>query len=89
MKIYQKVLDRHGSTHQITLLIEEMAELTKELCKLLNSRYNNQAQLVQLESNICSEISDVSIVLEQIKLIYPEWKQHEERKLKRLEELVK
>jgi len=70
--------------------IEEMAELTKEFSKYLNTSLKlDIAKLRQLEYNICDEIADVQITLDQIKLLFPAWKLREEKKLERLKELVK
>jgi hypothetical protein len=90
MNLLEEVIIKFGIKHQITKCIEEMAELMVELTKYLNmSNEITQAQLVQLESNVCSEIADAQITLSQMKLLFPDWKQHEDRKLKRLEEMVK
>ena len=70
--------------------IEEMAELTKELSKYLNTSLKlDVAKLRQLEYNICDEIADVQITLDQIKVLFPAWQLREEKKLNRLEKLVK
>ena len=70
--------------------IEEMAELTKELSKYLNTSLKlDIAKLRQLEYNICDEIADVQITLDQIKVLFPAWQLREEKKLEKLEELVK
>ena len=44
------------------MVIEEMSELTKELCKELRDRGNIE--------NIADELADVEITLAQIKMIY-------------------
>ena len=70
--------------------IEEMSELTKELSKYLNTSLKlDVAKLRQLEYNICDEIADVQITLDQIKILFPAWQLREEKKLERLKELVK
>lgn len=51
-----------GANPQKAKAVEEMAELTKELCKDLNG----QGSL----AHIAEEIADVEIMLEQLKLIY-------------------
>ena len=90
MSILMKAIDKFGADNQMLKCIEEMAELTKEMSKYLNLSIKlSEAQLAQVSSNICEEIADVQIVLEQMKLLFPDWKQHEEIKLKRLEELIK
>lgn len=88
MTIYKKALQKFGIPNQKLKLIEEMAELTQGLVKVDNY-YNSKPEEAQIRSNIAEEIADVQIVLDQFKILYPDWKQHKERKLKRLEELVK
>jgi hypothetical protein len=86
--IYEQALDKFGIFNQQLKMVEEMAELTKEIMKFLNG-FKAETEFQQSISNISEEIADVQIVLDQIKLYFFGWKQHEERKLKRLEELVK
>ena len=69
--IHQRALNKFGEQSQHLKLIEEMAELTQAIIK---------------RTNVSEEIADVTIVLDQLKLIYPEWKSWEQIKLKRLEE---
>jgi NTP pyrophosphatase (non-canonical NTP hydrolase) len=78
MEIYQKLIDKFGVEHQELILIEEMSELTKAIIKKSRG----------LEHNIEEEICDVLIVLEQLKLAYPEWLTWQQIKLKRIEEEV-
>jgi NTP pyrophosphatase (non-canonical NTP hydrolase) len=78
MEIYQKLIDKFGVEHQELILIEEMSELTKAIIKKSRG----------LEHNIEEEIADVQIVLEQLKLAYPNWITWQQIKLKRIEEEV-
>ena len=70
MTIEQKALDHFGKSTQKLKLIEEMAELTQAILK---------------NSNIAEELADVQIVLDQIKILYPEWQMYQEFKLKKLQ----
>lgn len=72
MKLYEKALDKFGNQNQKLKLIEEMAELTQAIIK---------------DSNIAEEIADVQIVLDQLKLLYPDWKSWEQVKIQRLKEI--
>lgn len=74
--IYQKAIEKFGQSHQKDKMIEEMAELTIALFKERSG----------LEHNIAEEIADTQIVLNQMKLLYPDWISWEQVKLKRLEE---
>ena len=61
-KIYQDAIEFFGETSQKVMAIEEMSELTKELCKELRDRGNVE--------DIADELADVEITLAQIKIIY-------------------
>lgn len=71
--IYIKALIHFGIQNQRLKAIEEMSELTQALCK---------------DTNIAEEIADVQILLDQLKLAYPEWKEFENKKLERLETII-
>lgn len=75
-------IEVYGETNQINVAIEEMSELTKELCKDLRSfRGFRREQIVE-------ELTDVIIMLTDIILIYDikssEIEHWTERKLRRL-----
>ena len=77
-KIYQEALEFFGATSQKIMVIEEMSELTKELCKELRDRGNIE--------NIADELADVEITLAQIKNIYgisESVEEHKDFKLRR------
>lgn len=78
MSIYQQLLDKFGAEIQSDILIEEMSELTKAIIKRRRG----------LEHNIAEEIADVQIVLDQIKIIHPDWLTWKQIKLKRIEENI-
>ncbi len=78
MNIHQQALTKFGEQKQKDMLIEEMSELTQALLKDRRGR----------ESNVSEEIADVQIVLDQIKLLYPDWISWEQVKLKRLRERI-
>ena len=78
MKIYQKLIDKFGVEHQELILIEEMSELTKAIIKKRRG----------LEQNIAEELADTQILLDQMKILYPEWLTWQQIKLKRIEEEV-
>lgn len=77
-KIYDEAIDFFGATSQKIMVIEEMSELTKELCKELRNRGNVE--------QIADELADVEITLAQIKMIYnihQKVEEHKDFKLKR------
>lgn len=83
-KLYSKCITKWGHASQIDMCIEEMAELTQALCKA-KRRSKPEKWLV----NIYEEIADVTIMIEQMTIIFdgeeiiPKVKK---RKLLRLEE---
>lgn len=62
MAILEQAVDIYGPESQIRKAIEEMAELTKELCK-----DGGTGERVDL---IAEEMADVEIMLQQLRVIY-------------------
>ena len=60
-KIYRKVIGKYGIEAQLDMVIEEMSELTKEICKIKRGKGKYM--------NIVEEIADVEIMLDQLKMI--------------------
>ena len=61
-KTYIKLIGKFGGDNQIIVVIEELAELQKELTKQLRGNGNI--------NHIISEIADVEIMIEQLKIIF-------------------
>lgn len=59
--IYEKAINTCGENAQLDMVIEEMSELIKEICKKKRGKDNHDA--------ITEEIADVEIMLEQLKII--------------------
>lgn len=57
-----KIVEHYGYEKQIPVWIEEMSELTKELCK-----WSRKGLSEELISHIEEEITDVTICLDQLK----------------------
>ena len=60
--IYRRAIAKYGRASRLNLAIEEMSELTKELCK----RNRGESRL----DDIAEEMADVEIMLEQLKLLF-------------------
>jgi len=60
--IFEEAIIACGSEHQQKKLLEEMAELQKEICK----HWDGAPNLAQ----IADEMADVEIMLDQMKLIF-------------------
>lgn len=59
---YKVALRKWGADAQTMMAIEEMSELTKEICKLGRGKRDMES--------LADEIADVTIMLEQLRLIY-------------------
>ncbi len=59
---YMIFIEQWGSTAQMIMVIEETAELQKEVTKYLRGREN--------KAEILEEIADVEIMLEQLKFMF-------------------
>lgn len=60
--VYEQALAAYGERAQVLMVIEEMSELTKEICKHFRGRPNIE--------ELADEVADVTIMLEQLRLIY-------------------
>lgn len=80
--LYERVIAHYGKQNQMHIAIEEMSELTKELCK--NERGEDNRE------KIIEELADVYITLEQLEIIFninlAELRKMQETKLRRLNE---
>ena len=61
-KVYQAALNKCGVDLQTMMAVEEMSELTKEICKIKRGKMDLDA--------LADEIADVTIMLEQLRGIY-------------------
>lgn len=61
-KVYAQAAETFGFDTQITVAVEEMSELTKELCKMQRGEDRLEA--------LVEEIADVTIMLEQLRILY-------------------
>lgn len=81
--IMLRAIHRYGEAAQIDMAVEEMAELTKALCKV--KRATPGATTTAAIANVIEEIADVQIMLDQLRLIFARSTEEvEEDKLRRL-----
>ena len=66
--LFQQAVDKWGRQFQIDMMIEECAELISALSKL--KRKHHPADTASLINDICEEIADVQIMVNQMKLIF-------------------
>ena len=81
--VYMDAISTFGAENQEKMVVEEMSELTKEICKHWRGRDNLDA--------IADEIADVTIMLEQLRLIYnlnDAVRSHMDTKILRLQERI-
>ncbi|MCL2173737.1 hypothetical protein FWH58_00315 [Candidatus Saccharibacteria bacterium] len=71
-EIMQRFTDVWGVDAEIKIAIEEMAELTKELCSTWrdNNKANPEALMENLHQRIREEIADVLVTVGNLRLIF-------------------
>ena len=62
MDILEKAIEVYGADLQKQVAIEEMAELTKEICKDFRGKGNRE--------HIIEEMADVCVMIDQLMIIY-------------------
>lgn len=60
--VFERAIKTYGEESQLWMVIEEMSELAKEICKYKRGMNNPET--------IAEEIADVQIMLEQAKIIF-------------------
>lgn len=84
-QIFQRAIAKWGIGAQLGMLLEEAIELA-----LAVRKYLGRDQSVQRFDDVCEEIADVEIMVEQFEMMYPGSREvidrFKEEKIKRLEE---
>lgn len=62
--IFKTAIETFGETNQLHMLLEEMSELQKEVCKAM--RFTKK----MYRKKVAEEIADVEIMIEQVKMIF-------------------
>ena len=73
----------YGQVAQEDMMIEEMSELTKAICKLKRATSAEAAKAA--DDAIIEEMADVQIMLDQMRLIFGSTAEAEGKKLERLQ----
>jgi NTP pyrophosphatase (non-canonical NTP hydrolase) len=73
MTIHERLLAKFGEENQKLKCIEEMAELIQAIIK---------------GTNVSEELADVQILLDQMKILYPQWKEWELIKINHIEQNI-
>ena len=80
-KYYEKFIESWGYESQIVVAMEEMSELTKELCKYKRNELLNKDNTETIK-NIKEEIADVLNMVEQLENMFGEEEIEKIRKAK-------
>lgn len=67
-KVYEHAIDKYGIKPQMMMVIEEMSELTKAICKFFRVPGYMEPDADIIDA-IAEETADVTIMLEQLRLI--------------------
>lgn len=82
--VYRRAIEKFGEESQLWMVIEEMAELAKEICKFQRGK--------RRLADIADEIADVAIMLEQSTMIFGVdymVREHMNAKIERLKERLR
>ena len=66
--LLDRAITAYGAPAQIDMAVEEMAELTKALCKV--KRVSCAAEAKAVLENVVEEMADVQIMLDQLRIIF-------------------
>ena len=81
--LLDRAITAYGAPAQMDMAVEEMAELTKALCKV--KRVSCAAEAKAVLENVVEEMADVQIMLDQLRIIFGRsTDEAEEYKLERL-----
>lgn len=87
IQIMQGAIDKYGTENQCLKAVEEMAELTKAILKLRFAKPTGVEHDILMDA-VSEEMADVEIMLEQLHMIFSNYKkvaEYREKKLQRLE----
>lgn len=73
-KTLHKAIEVYGRMPQIDMMIEEMSELTKALCKYKRAYFDvaETAMPTDIYDNVCEEVADVKIMIRQMEMLFGE-----------------
>lgn len=88
-ELYKAAVQKFGERAQILVAIEEMSELTKALLKYIRHEDFNQGDYDDIVESIAEERADVSIMLNQLAVIFGKNEDAETEKLEHLADIIK
>lgn len=81
--LLDRAITTYGASAQMDMAVEEMAELTKAICKI--KRAQAGCEVTAAIGNVIEELADVQIMLDQLRIIFGRsTAEIEEDKLRRL-----
>lgn len=81
--LLDRAITTYGAPAQMDMAVEEMAELTKALCKIKRAKAG--CEVTAAIGNVIEEMADVQIMLDQLRIIFHQSTEEvEEAKLERL-----
>ena len=87
-ELYKAAVQKFGERAQILVAIEEMSELTKALLKYIRHEDFNQGDYDDIVESIAEERADVSIMLNQLTVIFGKNEDAETEKLEHLADMA-
>ena len=70
-ELYKKAIEKWGKKSQVEMLIEECSEVIQAVQKLKREYFNNDLKKIyEVEHHLCGELADLTIMLEQMNLIF-------------------
>ena len=87
LNFYKDCIDVWGKDAQIKMCIEEMSELTKELCKNYREKFQDTPEQID---HICEEIADVQNMVDQMQYIFgiDKVNEYREKKVQRTKQIL-
>ena len=82
MNIYEKIIEKHGAYNQSLKAVEEFSELSRAIVR--NKIYGDKDSI----ANLLEEIADAHIMLEQLKIMFPNWITLLDLKLERIKRKI-
>lgn len=84
-EVFEQAIEHYGDKHQLIKCLEEMAELSKAICKYFDCTDKRMEPII-LDA-IDEEMADVEIMLEQLHLIFNNDEQIASRRKEKIERL--
>ena len=88
MELYERAVEKFGERSQILMAVEEMSELSKALLKYIRYMELGQGDICEVLGSVSEERADLSVMLNQLEVIFGDNSEMEWDKLEHLERLL-